>query len=71
VGEVEEERPVLVPLDEADRSLRVPGGEHPLVVGGHVVVDDPPVFHEWQLRVRPGFRFRVVRPHVVRVWQAE
>ena len=70
VGDVQEERLVLVRPDELHRPLGVLRGELRLVLGLHVRVGGRLVLDERQRRVALG-PLGVVRPHVVGVRQAE
>ncbi len=76
MGEVEEERLVLVAFDERDGAFGVAGGELALIGGGDLGVDHPVIFYQRQVGVGVLVpRFVDVggmeRPHVVRVGQAE
>ena len=60
-----------MPLDEGDGALGVPGGEPALVLGRDLGVDDRFPLDQGERRVGAGLRLGVVRPHVVRVGEAE
>ena len=75
---VEEEWVVLVLLDERHGALGVLCGELFLFFAGHLCVDDVVLVDERQVRPaveallhRQVQHARMVRPHVVRIWQTE
>ena len=69
MGEVEEERAVVVALDEIHRALGVAGRQLLLIRGGDVCLDDVVTLNQWQQRMIDVLFFHPMRPHVVRVGQ--
>ena len=71
VREVEEERPVLVLLDERHGPFGVARRHRVLILVRHRGEDHLFAVVHRQIRIRARLRLRAVRPHVIRIRQAE